>query len=151
VLIDNLPKLQFDAALELFHSLQRLSRVFIVTTDDDTLKERDLDAAGPWIEIIEQRKLTAADVRAFIAHRVPKYRSRNFALPDASPDLALFPFAVSATETAVGGNTGSKPLRAVNTWLVRQIEQRHRELVERKNLVDLAAAQPAELRERMIG
>jgi hypothetical protein len=46
VLIDNLPKLQFDGVLDLFYSFPKLARVFIVTTDDESLKERDFDAAG---------------------------------------------------------------------------------------------------------
>jgi hypothetical protein len=129
---------------------RKLARVVIVTTDDESLNERDLDAAGIWIEIVEQPKLTAQDVRAFIAHRVPKYRCNKIALLDANPDLALFPFAVTAAESAVGGG-GSKPLVGVNAWLVRQIEKRHRELVEGQNVIDVVDAELSDLRARLIG
>jgi hypothetical protein len=150
VLIHNLPKLQFDRVLDLFHSFPKLSRVFIVTTEDVSLKERDLDATGMWIEVVERPKVNAQDVRAFIAHRVPGYRT-DIALLKNDPELALFPFRAVAAETAVGGNAGSKPLGAVNIWLARQVEERHRQLIERQGLIDLARAPLDELRARLIG
>ena len=70
VLIDNLPKLYFDSVMRTFTAFPRLSRVFIVTSDDETLWDRDLDAAGPIIERVRLPKLTAQDVRTFIAERV---------------------------------------------------------------------------------
>jgi hypothetical protein len=150
VLIENLPSESFDLVLKLFHELRGLSLLFIVTTEDESLLSRDLAASGPRIEVFEQPRLTAQDVRAFIAHRVPKYR-RTIDLVEATPDLSMFPFAATAPENAVGGNGGSKPVRSVNTWLVKQLERRHRELIEQQNLVDVSAAELAELRARLIG
>jgi hypothetical protein len=150
VLVDNLPKCQFDAILDLFHGLPGVSRVFIVTTDDESLKERDLDAAGPRIELAERPKLTPEDVRAFIAHRVPKYRCDGLASIADDPDLSLFPFTATAPASAVGGS-GSRPVRGVNSWLVKQLERRHRELVEQQNNQDIAQIDLSELRARMIG
>jgi hypothetical protein len=93
--------------------------------------------------------VTEQDVRAFIAHRVPKYRCSEITVLDANPDLALFPFATTAPEKAIGG--GSKPLGGVNTWLVRQIERQHRDLIEKQNLIDAKSAELSELRARLIG
>ena len=149
VMADNLPKSYFDNVMSVFNAFPKLLRVFIVTSNDETLTERDLDAAGPVIERVELPKLTADEVQAFIAERVPKYLACNIPILSTDEALALFPFANTAPQSAVG-TAGSKPIGAVNMWLRRRVLEQHRELLERKDLLDVAKAGLAELRTRLI-
>jgi hypothetical protein len=148
VLIDDLPKLSFEHVMSAFGAFPRLSRVFVVASDDLSLLERDLDAAGPIIERVTLPKLTAQDVRTFIQDRVPDYRGGRIPLLATEAELALFPFAPTAPETAVNGDR--KPLQSVRVWLWKRIEERHRKLLAQPGLKDVAQADLQELRERMI-
>ncbi len=148
VLIDHLPGKAFGKVMDVFDAFPSLSRVFIVTSDDEELLTRDFDAAGMLIEPVKMEKLTADDVRAFIAERVPKYLDPTLTLPKSDPDFAFFPFRTSVPDTIVGGS--SAPVRAVRVRLWKRIQRHHEELANEPNLVEAARASAAELRDRMI-
>lgn len=147
VVVDNLPRDSFGFVVSAFKAFPRLTRVFIVTSDDAALFNSDLAAAGPLIVAVELKKLPPEDVRAFITDRVPHYRGKRVELIKQNPEFALFPFAESAPNTAVSG--GAKPLRNVQDWLRGQIEGRHRAL-NKPGLVDAELATAEDLRARMI-
>jgi energy-coupling factor transporter ATP-binding protein EcfA2 len=148
LVIDNLPKSSFDYVLSAFDAFPQLSRVFIVTTTDtELLQDRELDASGIHIEPVELTRLTAEEVRAFIKDRVPKFHADDFPALQNQSDLSLFPFAESF---ALAMAEKPKPLQMVRTWAYKRIDERHDELSKRPGLIEAAAAEPAELRNRLI-
>lgn len=147
VVIDNLPCGYFNNVVSVYKSADRLNRVFVVTTDDLDLIESDLDAYEPVIEPVTLTKLTAKDVRAFINKRVGDYRCNQVKLPQ-SEEFNLFPFASTAPDRAVGN--GSKPMRNVQQWLRRQIEERHDLLAGQGDALDVADLAAEALLQRMI-
>jgi hypothetical protein len=148
VLIEDLPADSFDHVMSAFTAFPKVTRVFIVTSRDERLHERDLDAAGMIIQRVALPRLTAADVHNFIADRVPKYREGRQPLLKTDPELELFPFAANAPDAAVSGD--SKPLQSVRVWLWNQLNAQHRQLVSRPGFTDVAAATRPELLARMI-
>jgi hypothetical protein len=146
VFIDNVPAGWFNNVMSVFAAFPHVRRVFIATSDEPDLWDRDLDAAGPRIEKVILRKLGTEDTREFMFHRLQQFRAG--ALPQAAiDDFPLFPFDVSAPETAVG--VEGKSFSRLNAWLRKRIDAKHLELI-RSEAVDIAAADLNDLRMRLI-
>jgi energy-coupling factor transporter ATP-binding protein EcfA2 len=124
IILDNIPKLGFPRVADFHKRLDSHFALFVVSTEDSTLQQSELDWYSSKVRLFEMSNITGQELRLYIEARVTHFRSPQ--RPEIDRVSPLFPFSGSFADTS---ERPPQPLRVLNKQLERMIEDRHRKQV----------------------
>lgn len=143
VLVDNVSQSRLNAVVGFFNKLDSWPRLFVVTTHNLELLDKDdwLRSGAAAIEDFTLRQITPADADAYVAHRLPQYRDPKREEIDALS--AVFPFATGSPGRLVQREVdlGATPvvLRMLNTHFNKKLAEHARKLRNRQEHVPVGS------------
>jgi hypothetical protein len=119
------PPAGFDAVLNLYQDFKDHNQIYVVTTTDVALAQKELNwTVAARVKVLQTRNVNVAELQAYIAERVALYRDPKRAEFD---NLSKnFPWAMSAAARLVGATPDAdQPLRLLNRWLSEEVTDIH--------------------------
>lgn len=149
LVLDDLPERSFASVTELYMDLERHRRIFVVTTTDSSLTQKELDwSGGARVRVIETRNVNIDEAKAYVVARTKLYRDP--ARPEFERVSPTFPWAPSALKRHLGDAPGAtQPVRVLNCNLSRDVNSYHANR-EHDQAVDMQTADEARLGQLMI-
>ena len=123
--LDDVPPAGFDAVLNLYQDFKDHNQIYVVTTTDVALAQKELNwTVAARVKVLQPRNVNVAELQAYIAERVALYRDPNRAEFDNLSKI--FPWAMSAAARLVGATPDAdQPLRLLNRWLSEEVTDFH--------------------------